>query len=280
MMLRYTLPPLLFTLLLTAGPLSALAGDVQVPEWKLSLASGRGVIENPIKGKDDGETAFLPSFSYYGERFFISNLTVGYTLLEEKNFYVDLVAQPNEDGFYYHLDSSALAMSSLTNFLVNAGSNTLEDIERDISVVAGPSLTLVGKYADLSLASFHDISEVHYGSETHLSLDKQFQFLGGKFGYGIGAIKKDADLVGYYYHVTQAEAGGIARSYALQYPPDDVTDRYARVHFSYPLGNHIDFRMGAKYTDFDMDGRLPLLMKKSETLSWFAGFQYSIGNGQ
>ncbi|WOX04154.1 MipA/OmpV family protein [Microbulbifer pacificus] len=266
-------------MLVAVSPLRALATEARAPEWKLSFAAGRGVIENPIAGKSDGETLFLPSYSYYGDRFFISNLTVGYTLLEERNFYVDLVAQPNEDGLFYHLDSSTMTMGSLNAFLTHIG-GAGEAIERDISVVAGPSVTLVGKYADLSLASFHDITAVHYGSETHLSLDKQFPLFGGTFGYSLGAVQKDEDLVRYYYHVTEEEAGLMARAYARYYPPGDVVDRYARLHFSYPLSANLDVRFGAKYTQFDMEGRLPLLMDTSETLSWFAGIQYSIGSGQ
>ncbi|MBB5211577.1 MipA/OmpV family protein [Microbulbifer hydrolyticus] len=270
----------LLALLLCAGPALSLASDRAAPEWELSLAAGHGVLENPLAGRADGETNFLPSFSYYGDRFFISNLAVGYSLLEERNFYVDLVARPNEDGLYYHLDDSEMTMGSLSFALGSAGGfgPQLEPIERDISLMAGPSVTLVGKYADLSLASFHDVTAVHYGSETHLSLDKVYPLFGGKLGLSLGAIKKDADLIGYYYHVTEAEGGMMARSFARQSPPEDVVDTYGRLHFSYPLTRNVEFRLGARYQLFDEEGRNPMVLGKSETMSWFAGFQYRFGS--
>jgi len=275
-MLRSTL----IALLLCAAPTFAMASNTAAPEWELSLAVGQGVLENPLAGRADGKTNFLPSFSYYGDRFFISNLAVGYSLLEERNFYVDLVARPNEDGLYYHLDDSEMTMGSLSFALGSVGGfgQELEPIERDISLMAGPSVTLVGKYADLSLASFHDVTAVHYGSETHLSLDKVYPLFGGQLGLSLGAIKKDADLVGYYYHVTEAEAGMVARSFVRQNPPQDVVDGYARLHFSYPITRNVEFRLGARYQQFDEEGRNPKVLGKTETTSWFAGFQYRFGS--
>ncbi|WP_460804273.1 MipA/OmpV family protein [Microbulbifer agarilyticus] len=251
-----------------------------MPEWKLSLAIGEGVIENPLKGRENGATNVLPSFSYYGERFFISNLTVGYTLLEEKNLYIDLVVRPNEDGIFFLLDDEQYTMASLSNFLGSVGMGEPgENIARRVSAVAGPSTTIVTAPVDISFSYFHDISRVHYGSETHLRFDKQYPVVGGAFAWGIGAVKKDVDLVNYYYHLRPEEAGRFAFSYARQAPPDDVTDHYARVQFTYPLGNDFELKLAAKYNQFDLDGRNPLMIGKPKTLSWFAGFQYSIGSG-
>ncbi|MBY6211626.1 MipA/OmpV family protein [Microbulbifer agarilyticus] len=256
------------------------AEESRAPVWKLSLAVGEGVIENPLKGRDNGTTSLLPSFSYYGERFFVSNLTVGYSLLEQKNLYVDLVVRPNEDGIFFQLDRDDYTMASLSNILGSTGGAfgwTPENISRDISAVAGPSATFVTAPVDISFAYFQDITKVHYGSETHLSFDKQYPLFGGSFAWSLGAVQKDADLVNYYYHLRPEEAGRFAYSYTRQFPPDDVTDRYARIQFAYPLGKHFELKFAAKFNQFDLDGRNPLMIEKPETLSWFAGVQYSIG---
>lgn len=270
---------ILITLLATTlcAPLSA--EEIRAPEWKMSLAFGQGVLENPLADHSDGETNVLPSFSYYGERFFVSNLTAGYSLLEQSNFYLDLVARPNEDGLYYKLDDNGVTTGSLSSYLTHFYAPTVSDIDRNVSVVAGPSATLVTDFVDISFAWFHDISGVHDGSETHLSLDKQYPLLGGAIGVSLGAVNKDADLVNYYYHFTDGEAGIFASRYARQFPAGDVTDQYARLHFSYPLGKRLELRLAARYNRFDLDGRNPRFIDKPETLNWFAGLQYSFGSG-
>ncbi|WP_295802414.1 MipA/OmpV family protein [uncultured Microbulbifer sp.] len=278
---------ILTTLFTLALSVSAVAEQISAPQWKLSLAAGRGVLENPLADHPDAEVSVLPSFSYYGDRFFISNLTAGYTLLEQRHFYIDLVARPNEDGLYYKLGDDAIASGSLSSFMFQSAplfpraAPEVSEVERDVSVVAGPSATLVTDYVDLSFSWLHDVTGVHNGSETHLSLDKQFPLFGGVIGGSIGAINKDADLVNYYYQFSLEEAGPLyARRYANLYPVDDVTDQYARLHFAYPLGKQLEVRLAARYNYFDLDGRNARFIEDDETLHWFVGLQYTIGSGQ
>lgn len=276
---------ILTALLTTLASTVACADNTGAPVWNLTFALGRGVLENPLTDHEDGETSFLPSFSYYGDRFFISNLTAGYALLEEKRFYLDLVARPNEDGLYYKVGNSDVPSGAFVSILTHAGAPGLTapdvgDIDRDVSIVAGPSATLVTDYVDVSFSWFHDVTHVHDGSETHLSLDKQYPLLGGAVGVSLGAINKDADLVNYYYHFTETEAGAFAGRYKARYPVDDVTDQYARLHFSYPLGKGLEFRLAARYDKFDLEGRNERFIDKPETLNWFVGLQYTIGGGQ
>ncbi|WP_237067794.1 MipA/OmpV family protein [Microbulbifer guangxiensis] len=271
---------ILITSLLLLAHGTALGAEIRTPQWELSLASGRGVIENPLEGRADGETFLLPSLSYYGKRFFFSNLTAGYSLVENKRFYIDLIAQPNEDGLFFQLDKPAVAAGSVSIFMPLAQAPEVSEIDRRVSLMAGASSTLVSGMADLSFSWLHDVTGVHHGSEVHLSIDKQYGFLGGALGWGIGAVHKDTDLVDYYYHFREEEAGAFAERYALAHPPGDVTDQYARLHFSYPLGKGFALRLAGRYNHFDLDGRLPRFIRKSETLSWFAGIQYSIGSGR
>ncbi|MCK7597869.1 MipA/OmpV family protein [Microbulbifer sp. CAU 1566] len=253
--------------------------EVSTSTWEISIASGYGYLENPIAGKRDSETYLLPSFSYYGKRFFVSDLTVGYSLLENKNVYLDLVARPNEDGLYFQLDKNKAADGLVTNWFTHFQAPNPEDVERKVSVVGGPSVTLVSDWVDVSFSWFHDLSNVHHGSEAHLSFDKQYPLFAGAIGFGIGAIQKDADLVSYYYQFSEQEADIFYNRYLAAHPADDATDTYARVHFSYPLGKHLSLRLAARYNDFDEAGRNARFIDKPHTLSWFAGLQYAFGSG-
>ena len=265
-------------LLFHAGVHSA---EIPAHQWKLSLAAGQGLIENPLDGHPDGEIHFLPSFQYYGKRFFISNLTAGYSLIENEHFYLDLVARPNEDGLYFQMDKASALENAAGAALFNRfPAPTADEVERKISLMSGPSATLVTAPVDVSLSWFHDISDVHHGSEVHLSLDKQYPLFGGAIGLSLGAVHKDADLVSYYHHFTEEEAGNFIRLYERRFPPKEVTDHYARLHFSYPLTQRFELRLAARYNFFDIEGRNPRFIADPETLSWFAGIQYTIGSEQ
>ena len=260
---------------------AATPSEVSASEWEVSLATGYGFLENPLAGKQDAETYLLPSFSYYGKRFFVSNLTVGYSLLENEHVYLDLVARPNDDGLFFQLDKNNAATNGLvTNWWTHVQATDPADVERKISIVGGPSVTLVSKWVDVSFSWFHDLSNVHHGSETHLSFDKQYPLFGGAVGFGVGAIQKDVDLVGYYYQLTEEEANIFYSRNLLRYPAADATDTYARLQFSYPLGKRFELRVAARYNDYDEAGRNINFLENPHTLSWFAGLQYSFSSGR
>ncbi|WP_323846310.1 MipA/OmpV family protein [Microbulbifer magnicolonia] len=269
------------TLLALLAHAGAMADEISVPAWKLAVASGRGVLENPLAGRGKQETFLLPAFSYYGERFFISNLTAGYNLVEEDSFYIDLVARPNEDGLYYLAgDVRVVSLTSLLGLDPYGGDNEPIKVERNVSIVAGPNATLVTDPVDISFSYFHDITGVHNGSETHLSFNKRYRLFGGAISWGLGVVNKDADLVDYYYRLRDTEMGFNSSLWFNQPEQDDVTDHYTRLSYAYPLTKNVELRLAAKYNRFDMDGRHAQLMEKSETLSWFVGIQYSIGSEQ
>lgn len=111
-----------------------------------------------------------------------------------------------------------------------------------------------------------------------MSFDKQYPLFGGAWGFGVGAIKKDVDLVSYYYQFTEEEADIFYNRYLQRYPLADATDTYARLHFSYPLGERFELRLAARYSDYDEAGRNLNILENPHTLSWFAGLQYSFGS--
>ena len=55
---------------------------------------------NPLTGQRNLPMFLLPQFSYYGERFFLDNLDVGYTLFADGHNEVSLLATPGYDEEY------------------------------------------------------------------------------------------------------------------------------------------------------------------------------------
>ncbi len=90
-------------------PLTAAAEEnatetVPVNEFRLALALGYGRLDNPRVHAKPIETFLLPSWSYYSERFYLENFTLGYSLYESDNWLFDLQTKLNEDGFFFEFD--------------------------------------------------------------------------------------------------------------------------------------------------------------------------------
>ena len=78
------------------------AGCVPVGEWQLSVGLGLGVRMNPLYDGDNTPLIVLPELSYYGERFFLKNFDLGYTLLEDKRHQLNLLFTPSRDQMYFN----------------------------------------------------------------------------------------------------------------------------------------------------------------------------------
>ena len=56
---------------------------VAIGRWNFSVALGAGVRTNPLVNGKDIPLIVIPQVSYYGKRFFIDNLDLGFTLIEK-----------------------------------------------------------------------------------------------------------------------------------------------------------------------------------------------------
>ncbi len=60
---------------------------VPVDEFRLALALGYGRLDNPRVHAKPIETFLLPSWSYYSERFYLENFTLGYSSMSRTTGY-------------------------------------------------------------------------------------------------------------------------------------------------------------------------------------------------
>lgn len=75
---------------------------VAVGQWQFTLGVGAGIRLNPLTDADDTPLFILPEVSYYGRRFFMRNLDVGFTLLETDRHQLNLLATPSYDQMYFN----------------------------------------------------------------------------------------------------------------------------------------------------------------------------------
>jgi MipA family protein len=203
---------------------------VAVGGWNLSLSLGAGVRTNPVLHENDIPLVVIPTFSYYGKRFFIDNLDGGVTLLESAHSTLSLIASPGYDRvFFYHSDPQNIFVTDLSNSLRVPGASTtfLNHTNPDGSVVqvpavkypprsrqvtylAGPEWTFKSGAISGQLDVLHEITGHNHGDEVRGALGVPLGHLGGSWTTNVGFTWKSSEIVNYYYGVPGLYAGGAA----------------------------------------------------------------------
>lgn len=75
---------------------------VEVGDWRVNLGLGLGMRSNPLHGGEDNPLVLLPEVSYYGERFFLKNLEMGFTLFEDDRHQFSALITPGYDQMYFN----------------------------------------------------------------------------------------------------------------------------------------------------------------------------------
>lgn len=78
------------------------ADCVAIGEWRVSVGLGLGLRTNPLVEEQDNPLVLLPEISYFGERFFLNNLELGFTLAEDARQQVNLVVMPGYDQMFFN----------------------------------------------------------------------------------------------------------------------------------------------------------------------------------
>src|SRR5260370_39879809 len=68
-----------------------------VGKWNVSLALGAGVRTNPLVHGQDLPLVVVPQIRYYGKRFYIDNLDVGFTAVDGEKNSLSLITSPVYD---------------------------------------------------------------------------------------------------------------------------------------------------------------------------------------
>jgi outer membrane protein len=220
---------------------------VAVGRWNFSVALGAGVRTNPLVNGQDIPLVVVPQFSYYGKRFFIDNLDVGFALAETNANSLNLVATPGYDRVYFYRSD---LQNVFIGFPINAsGANTPATVvdsktpgavrfpprSRSITYLAGPEWTF--KYGGVSgqLDLLHDITGQNSGDEIRAALGIPLVQRKGTLTANIGFTWKSAAIVNYYYGAANIYQGGAA------------LDPFAKLGYTMPLAGKWRFNAFAEY---------------------------------
>jgi MipA family protein len=236
------------TLALTAAACTAHAGSEVCPgpdtdcavvgKWNVSVALGAGEITNPLYNSENIPLVVIPHVSYYGKRFFLDDLDVGFTLFDGQSNNFSLIATPDYDrAYFYRTDPqnffvTGLSPAGATEYTRLAGSTVelpspsavkLPTPARHFTYLAGPEWTFKYGPATGQLDVLHEITDQDNGTEIRAGLGIPILRIKGTLAANLGVTWKSAAIVNYYYGMP-----GI-------YQPGSTLDPFAKLSYTIPL---------------------------------------------
>lgn len=249
----------------------SLATHSEIGEWRLGAAFGYGQIENPIVDAQDVDLYVLPTFAYYGENFFIENLSLGYSLIETEQVVIDLATRFNLDGMYFYQQDPDLLAAIGFNGEFYRQPPKPTPVERDISYLAGAALTLAPKNLEVSFRFFSDVTGVHGGNEAEVTVYRLWHLNKWQFSLEALATRKSEDLINYYYQVHENETGYVTGGYRPSSAAINLSVMFSARREINDNWNYL-FTYKKTFLD-DVISNSPLINNK-DIASYFLGIEY------
>ena len=214
------------------------SGDcVAVGKWNFSVALGIGARTNPLAAGRDIPLVVIPQFSYYGRRFFIDDLDLGFALAEGASNTLNFVASPGYDRvFFYRTDLQNIFVGGLpaaNGYEALIGKRVPSDApnavqlpprSRSITYLAGPEWTFKLYNASGQLDVLHDVTGRDRGTEVRAALGLPLVKSRGSLTANVGVTWKSTEIVNYYYGLADIYHGGSA------------LDPFLKLGYTLPLG--------------------------------------------
>lgn len=252
-----------------------------VGRWEISASFGLGQRSNPVAGESDIPLVVVPQISYYGKRFFLVNLELGYTLFEgEKNTF-NVIATPGYDRVFFHRgdlqnifvptsgggafsgrpdpmpgNDPDLDSENLRNFQVG---------KRRTTFLVGPEWTFGYGRITGQLNAVREVTGRHNGMEVRGALASPL--LTGRFGSLVasgGFTWKSAEVVRYYYGVENF------------YVPDSSLSPFVKLRYSREISDRWGFNLFAHYEKLSSSISDSPIVSEDHVTTVFAGVVFRI----
>lgn len=200
-----------------------------VGKLEISASFGVGQRSNPVAGKSDIPLVVIPHISYYGKRFFLENLDLGFTLHEGEANTFNLIATPGYDRvFFYRNDLQNIFIAG--GFSAAPSLAPVSDAAREYPVRPRQTTYLVGPewtfgYGALTgqLDALREVTGQHDGYEARAAIAAPLLRSKSSLVASAGLTWKSSEVVRYYYGVD-----GL-------YEPGSATIPFVKLRYAYPL---------------------------------------------
>ena len=284
-----------------AEPDCAASSDtcVAIGKWNAGVGLGAGVRTNPLTTGQKIPLVVLPHISYYGKRFFLDNLDLGYTLVEDHHSSLNLVATPSYDRVFFY-------RSDLQNFLLNgvptSGNFTPQDYQ-----ISGPTFDPSGSHATCPCVGISPVAGQHTNATVVLpAKHPAFAYLAGpEWSFHAGRIDGQVDVLrevtGHFngYEVRAAVGSSLPTSHGTVglnagltwksaatvdyyygvsglYAPGAALNPFAKISYRLRLNHHWSLQA---FVDGELLGsaiRRSPMIKQHSVESVFAGTDYDL----
>lgn len=248
---------------------------IGVDRWEFNVAFGYAAIENPLTKRDNAKTHVLPQWQYYGERFYIDNLSLGYALVEDEHFYLDAFTYLNEDGVLFNADDHDLTFLDVRNFIPTRPMiirYVPPNIERELTYMAGLKANLDFNWFELKFIFAQDVTVGHDGQEATFSLSDTIHWNNFNLFYELGAIHKDYRLVNYYYQFTPEEI--VSRTPGPEVTDDWLKNPFIKLAVTYRLSPHWSAVASFNKQWLHKDIKKTLFVESDNYVKGFVGINY------
>jgi len=220
-----------------------------VGQFEISAAFGLGQRSNPVEGRSDIPLVVIPHISWYGKRFFLENLELGYTLHDGEANTFNLIASPGYDRvFFYRNDfqnlfvaGSGLAGPGGTTFTsvgaaVPPEGRAFEVKDRHTTYLAGPEWSFTYGRVTGQLNALREVTGRNEGFEVRGALAVPL-FAGPRDSLvaGAGFTWKSSEIVRYYYGID-----GL-------YEPGSAFNPFVKLRYSHTLSDRWSINAFAHY---------------------------------
>jgi outer membrane protein len=259
-----------------------------VGEWKFSLAVGAGVYTNPLHGGDDIPLVLIPQISYYGEKAFFENNTLGYSFFENDQLIISAITQLNHEKAYFtrwHPQNILIESVSSGDVTTPSGGNPVDEdkyVEVDIKDVsnrrwaidAGVQLNwFINKTTDLQVQVLHDVNNVYNGFNGQIELTRIMRIAplpNTLISLSLGTNINSKNLVDYYYGISQTSESSVD----LDYQGKLSITPYFRLVLTHQLSERWRVKLNIKRMFLDDAMTDSPLVKDDYINTIFAGVSY------
>jgi len=258
---------------------------VTTGEWQLNVAIGAGYRSNPLHGGRNWPLWLLPDASYYGERWFFDNGTVGYTLDPTSDLQVSLVSRLNEEAGYFRHGSPAniFQRQGIANidgpqekflFASELQINKLD--KRPLALDGGLQLNWQGVGLQWQANWWHDMSNQYHGQHIRLGAAYSLENRSGAWQLSAALAWKDKDLMNTYYGISATENDGQAWLVSASWQPELALQWQYPLNASWSVLSLLRYRWvddQATTNTAPFKSQNPM-MQEDRIRSWFVGLNY------
>lgn len=237
---------------------------VVVGKFGFTISLGAGGRTNPIDGNADIPLVAIPQISYYGKRFFLENLDVGFTLHENDANTFNLLATPGYDRVFFY-------RNDLQNIFVPFGEAAGPGAELRVSVADKDTTYLVGPewmfhYGQVTgqLDALYEVTGEHEGYEMRAALGMPLIESQGSLIASTGVTWKSAEIVRYYYGIADV------------YEPGSALSPFVKLSYTRPLTERWMFNAFAHYEHFGSAISDSPIVTDEGSLTAFLGFVFRV----